>query len=64
MSELDPAEVHRLVAANAADLYGFDLDALAPLAARVGPTVAELSEPLGALPEGANDALRKAADAA
>ena len=28
-----------MVGANAADLYGFDLEALAPIAARVGPTV-------------------------
>lgn len=57
---MDPALVHRLVAGNAADLYGFDLDALAPLAERFGPTVAQIDEPLGSLPEDANDALRKA----
>ena len=60
---MDPAEVHRLVAANAAELYGFDLEALAPLADAIGPTVAELAEPLGPLPEDANDALHKAAAA-
>lgn len=59
--ERDPAEVHRLVAANAAELYGFDLDALAPLARQIGPTVAEIAEPLEGLPADANDALRKAA---
>ena len=38
---------------NAARLYGFDVDALAPIVARVGPTVAEISEPLDAVPAGA-----------
>jgi hypothetical protein len=28
---------------NAAKLYGFDLDALAPIAARIGPTPAEVA---------------------
>lgn len=41
----DPVEVQRLVGGNVADLYGFDLDALAPLARKVGPTVAEIAEP-------------------
>jgi predicted TIM-barrel fold metal-dependent hydrolase len=35
-------EVARMVGGNAAALYGFDLDALAPVAASVGPTVAEV----------------------
>ena len=35
-----------MVGGNAAALYGFDLDALAPLAARVGPSVAEVARPL------------------
>jgi hypothetical protein len=38
--------VQRCVGANVAQLYGFDLDALAPLAARFGPLVDEVSEPL------------------
>ena len=33
---------------NAADLYGFDLGALAPLAERFGPLVDEMAVPLGA----------------
>ena len=60
MHDLEPAEIHALVATNAADLYDFDLDALAPLAARFGPTVAELARPLDDWPDDANDALRKA----
>ena len=35
-----------MVGGNAAELYGFDLDALAPIAARVGPTVDEVARPL------------------
>jgi predicted TIM-barrel fold metal-dependent hydrolase len=46
------AELRRLLGGNAADVYGFDLDALAPIAARVGPTVAELNEPYAGIPEG------------
>ena len=44
----EPADVARMVSTNAADLYGFDLDALAPLAAEVGPEVDQVARPLGA----------------
>ena len=44
---------------TAARCYGFDLDALAPIAAKVGPTVAEIAQPLEALPEKPNEALLK-----
>jgi len=54
-------ELRRLLAGNAAALYGFDLDELAPLAARYGPTVEELARPLDGLPEHPNSALLKAA---
>ena len=40
------ADVRAMVGANAARLYGFDLDALAPLAASFGPSPAEIAEPL------------------
>jgi predicted TIM-barrel fold metal-dependent hydrolase len=40
------AEVRAMVETNAARLYGFDLDALRPLADRVGPTVEEVARPL------------------
>jgi predicted TIM-barrel fold metal-dependent hydrolase len=43
---LDPAEIQQLVGLNAAQVYGFDLEALAPLAARFGPTKAEIAQPL------------------
>lgn len=45
-----PAELQTLLAGTAAAVYGFDLDALAPLAARVGPTHGEIAEPLDAVP--------------
>jgi predicted TIM-barrel fold metal-dependent hydrolase len=45
---VDPHEVQVMVGANAAELYGFDLEALRPIAARVGPTVAEIAEPIAA----------------
>jgi predicted TIM-barrel fold metal-dependent hydrolase len=41
-SGMEPALVQQLVGANAAELYGFDLDALAPLAAKHGPLVEEI----------------------
>ena len=37
-------EQRRILGANAAALYGFDLDVLAPIAARVGIPVADLAE--------------------
>ncbi|MGW3847928.1 amidohydrolase family protein [Streptomyces fagopyri] len=43
-------EVAAMVGGNAARVYGFDLERLAPHAAEVGPTVAELAEPLGEPP--------------
>ena len=39
------ARLRQILAGNAAKLYGFDLDALAPLAAELGPTVAEVHTP-------------------
>ncbi len=43
---IDPAEIQQMVGTNAAKVYGFDLEFLAPLAARIGPTKAEIAEPL------------------
>jgi predicted TIM-barrel fold metal-dependent hydrolase len=51
------ATMRQILGGNAAALYGFDLDALAPLAAELGPTVAELEEPLTELPPDPNQAL-------
>ncbi|MHB8220881.1 MAG: amidohydrolase family protein [Acidimicrobiales bacterium] len=46
-------DVRLLLGANAVDLYGFDGATLQAVADRVGPTVADLSEPIGldAIPE-------------
>jgi predicted TIM-barrel fold metal-dependent hydrolase len=46
-------EVRAIVGGNAAALYGFDLQALQPLVAEIGPTVAEVATPLDRVPEGA-----------
>ena len=43
-------EVAAMVGLNAADVYGFDLDLLAPVAAKVGPTVEEVNVPLDVVP--------------
>ena len=47
---VDTDEVARMVGLNAAEVYGFDLDALAPVAERVGPTVGEVAVPLEEIP--------------
>jgi predicted TIM-barrel fold metal-dependent hydrolase len=41
-------EVRAMVGRNAARLYGFDLDLLERIAARVGPTVEDVARPIGA----------------
>ncbi len=46
-------EVVKMLTTNAVDLYGFDVDALAPLAEGVCPTLDELQVPLDTIPEGA-----------
>jgi predicted TIM-barrel fold metal-dependent hydrolase len=43
---VDRDEVAAMVGGNAAEVYGFDLDALAPVAARIGPRIDEVAEPL------------------
>ncbi len=58
-SGTDPSELRQILAGNAARLYDFDLDALAPLAAEFGPTVAEIATPLDVLPDPPNEALLK-----
>ena len=58
------ADLRRVLGENAAALYGFDLAALAPIAARLGPTVAEVATPLAALPPEPNEALLRNVNAA
>ncbi len=52
-------EMRKILAGNAAELYDFDLEALAPLAAQYGPTVEEIAQPLDRLPDNPNSALLK-----
>jgi hypothetical protein len=49
-SGVHPAELRALLAGNAAHVYDFDLSKLAALAAKVGPRVAEVAQPLEARP--------------
>lgn len=44
------ADLQQILAGTAAQVYGFDLDALAPLAARLGPTHEEIAVPLDHIP--------------
>jgi predicted TIM-barrel fold metal-dependent hydrolase len=55
--DAEETEMRKLLAENAAHLYDFDLDALAPVAAEHGPTVAEIHQPVLDLPENPNEAL-------
>ena len=45
------ADLRRILAGNIAGVYGFDLDALAPIAARVGPSPAAVAVPLDVIPD-------------
>jgi predicted TIM-barrel fold metal-dependent hydrolase len=47
---LERSEVAAMVGLNAVEVYGFDLDVLAPVASKVGPTVDEVSVPLDEVP--------------
>ena len=58
------ADLRKVLSENAAALYGFDLDALAPLASRIGPLVSEVAQPLDQLPPEPNEALLRNASAA
>lgn len=49
---VDPVELDVILASNPATLYDFDLDHLAPVAARVGPLVTEVAKPLDEIPTG------------
>jgi predicted TIM-barrel fold metal-dependent hydrolase len=56
-----PAELRQMLGENAARVYGFDLEALAPFAERAGPSIEDLARPLDRLPDRPNEALLKAA---
>jgi predicted TIM-barrel fold metal-dependent hydrolase len=59
-SGTEATQLRRVLSENAARLFDFDLEALKPLASRVGPTVGEITKPLDQLPEAPNEALRRA----
>ncbi len=42
----DPTETRRMVESNAAELYGFDLEALRAVGDTIGPSVAEVATPI------------------
>jgi predicted TIM-barrel fold metal-dependent hydrolase len=46
--DVDEADTRKILAGNIAKLYGFDLDALAPVAKRIGPEVAYVHTPFTA----------------
>ncbi len=48
--DVEPVEMTAMLGTTAAEVYGFDLDALGKIADRVGPTVSELQVPLDAYP--------------
>jgi predicted TIM-barrel fold metal-dependent hydrolase len=50
-ADWDPVEVRQVTSENAARIYGFDLDALNPLAVDVGPSVEEIARPLETVPD-------------
>ncbi|MEI7591617.1 MAG: amidohydrolase family protein [Actinomycetes bacterium] len=52
-SDWDETTIRKILAGNAAHVYGFDLEALAPLAAVSGPTIAEIAVPLDRVPQDA-----------
>jgi predicted TIM-barrel fold metal-dependent hydrolase len=47
-SGLPEDEARKVLGTNAAEVYGFDLDALQPIADRIGPTVEEIAIPVSA----------------
>jgi predicted TIM-barrel fold metal-dependent hydrolase len=51
--EWEPAELAQVFSGTISDVYGFDREKLAPIAADVGPTVEELTVPLEQLPKNA-----------
>jgi hypothetical protein len=47
------ADLRKVLAENAAEVYGFDLPKLDAYAAKIGPTVDEIATPLEKIPAGA-----------
>jgi predicted TIM-barrel fold metal-dependent hydrolase len=49
----DPDDLRQIFSRTAAEVYGFDLDTLDPIAATCGPTVEEVATPIEGIPKGA-----------
>jgi hypothetical protein len=49
-SAVPEAECRLMLGGNAADVYGFDLEALTEVAKRIGPTVEQVATPLAVVP--------------
>ena len=54
-----PEELQPVLSGTAAEVYGFDLDALRPFADEFGPTVEELATPLDAIPDNQSPAFSR-----
>lgn len=52
-SDWTPEDLDQVLTRTAADLYGFDVSKLESRAAEVGPTAAQVAEPLDRIPKGA-----------
>jgi len=53
LAGIDPAEVEMMLSGNAAEVYGFDLAKLRPVADRIGPEVGAVHRGIDAIPESA-----------
>ena len=58
LHDVPEAECRQMLAGVAADVYGFDRAALTPIAARVGPRVADVHVPLAARPASRGEPFR------
>ncbi|MFM8862203.1 MAG: amidohydrolase family protein [Acidimicrobiia bacterium] len=56
----DEADLRKVLAENAAAVYHIDLEALQPIADRIGPTVAEIATPLDVVPDHQSPAFQNA----
>jgi hypothetical protein len=45
------ADLRKMLGGTAAEVYGFDIEALVPLAAQLGPAVADVATPLTEVPD-------------
>jgi predicted TIM-barrel fold metal-dependent hydrolase len=59
-SDWSEDDMKRILSENQAGVYGFDLDALRPIADRIGPTVAEIATPLDEVPDHNSPAFQRA----